>query len=276
MKACLFVIAMWLALVPASAQTTWGVDFYVATSGSDVNDCATPAEACATLHVAAARAAALGPQTGGVQYIHFGAGFYNEGANFNANTNLVSVLGAGSSATFLNNLPGGCGTIIANTGANIALSGMKISGIADPCTNTIYAQLGGVINIGNDIILGPAYGAQLHCEGPGSQVQIWGHPVAMGGGANNFASAVSGCQVGFNPVSGIGMTFNPTQSYPGGLFLVMVGASVYVPHNMTWVGLVSGIAYNANTNGAVWTDGNGCASLPASLPGVTSSGGICQ
>lgn len=271
----LWLLLALLAFQPAAAQT-WGVDFYVAPGGNDTMDCATPGEACATMHIAAARAAASGPQAGGVQHIHISAGYYNEGANFNANTNLVSVEGAGSTLTFLNNLPGGCGTIIANSGANIALSGMKISGVGDPCTNSIYAQLQGIINIRGDIVLGPAYGAQLHCEGPGSQIQIWSKPTAVGGGANNLGSAASGCQIGWNPVPGIGMTFNPTQSYPGGVFLVMVGASVYIPHNMSWTGLVNGQAFVANSNGVVWTDGNGCASLPASLPGVTSSGGVCQ
>jgi len=273
----LFVAAYFLVAlcVSASAQIA-GIDFYVSPTGLDTNDCATPATACAHFSHVALKAAEAGPQPGGMQHIHPAPGGYNEGINFNANTNIVYIDGPGSSLVFLNNLPGGCGTIIANTGANIGLNGLSISGVADPCTNTIYAQLGGVINLGNDVVLGAAYGALLHCEGPGSQIQVWSMLTVKGGGAGNFAAATSSCQVSFNPVPGVGVTFNPTQSFPGGVLFSMVNGSVYIPANMTWVGAVNGPKWVASTNSTIWTDGVGCASLPGNLPGVPSSNGICQ
>ena len=271
----LWLLFVLLAVHPAMAQT-WGTDFYVVSGGSDALDCATPAEACGTIHGAAGKAVAFGRQPGGIQHIHVAAGGYNDSVNFNADVNLVSVEGAGSSITNWNNTPGSCGTVIANTGANIRLSGFDISAVGDPCGSAVYAQLGGVINISSDIVLGLAYKAQLYCEGSGSQVQVWQPIVVRGGGASNLAAAASNCLIEFNPVAGISVTFNPTQSYSGSVLYAMTNASIYLGSTLTWVNAVNGVSFNVSRNATIDTDGNGCSSLPGSLPGVFATNGVCQ
>lgn len=265
----------WLFANSAAAQV-WGVDFYVAPSGSDTMDCSTPAKQCASIHVAAAKAAQAGPQIGAIQRIHVAAGGYNDAVTFTANTNRVDVIGAGSAVTTWNNVPGQCGTVIANTGANISVSHMKIVAVGDPCSSILYAQLGGIINVFEDVFLGLTYGAQIYCEGSGSQVEIWNQIQTVDAGANNFIAVTSGCLVEFNPVPGVGVIFNANPTYHQSVIFAMVGGIVYLGQTITWLGAVNGPSYTAVSNGIIFTAGLGCASLPGSSGGSVSSGGICQ
>lgn len=274
-RLCLTALMAFIAISRPAFSQTWGVDFYVSSGGSDALDCATPGEACASIHAAAAKAAASGPQVGGIQRIHVAAGGYNDAVTFTANTNRVDVIGAGAASTVWNNVPGQCGTVIANTGANISVSNIEIVAEGDPCGSALYAQLGGVINVFGGVFLGPTYQAQIYCEGAGSQVEVWNVIQTVGGGANNFIAATSGCLVEFNPVAGVGVTFNANPTYSGGVVFTMVDGIVYIGHTVRWLGAVNGPSYVASKGGKIETDGNGCASLPGSSPGVENDDGKC-
>lgn len=275
MRYNLFLIAA-LCVLPACARAS---DFYVAPTGVDTGTCTSQSSPCATIGYATKQA--LSSPANGVATIHMGAGGWNEsvavtgsppGSGLTGSNVRLIYDGAGSS-TVWNGQPGLCGTLIANSGADIGIENMTIEAEGDKCQSALFAQLGGIIQVYGGVTFGPAWQQQMHAEGSGSQIEIW-DDLTVSGGINTFMGAISNALIEINPTN-VTVTINNTPSFSGAFLNAAVNGTIYVAHTTKFAGGVNGQSYIASMNGSIFTDGVGCSSLPGS-GGTASSGGVCQ
>src|SRR6185312_10259244 len=132
-----------------------GNSFFVSRTGVDGGDCSNPATPCLTITYAVNQA--LNSFKGNAdQIINIGAGTWNEivnvtGTGLGGGGKLI-FSGAGSGLTSWNGAPGEAGVLIANTGANCAVRRMTMLAEGESDQSIIYAQLGGVHNVFEDMI----------------------------------------------------------------------------------------------------------------------------
>jgi len=123
-----------LALWFLAARAARAGDLYVATTGSDANDCRSPAAACASVQSAIGRAAPG-------DAVHVAAGRYVENPVIDAAGADVRILGEDRATTLLDGSTGSAVVTVA-AGASVALSGLTVTNGSNPSDG------GGVVNRG--------------------------------------------------------------------------------------------------------------------------------
>ena len=226
--------------------------FYVSKSGTDSGSCTQSSSPCLTINYGVSRA--ISSCTGGAQVVvNLGTGVWDETLNVqntspcsgtNGGNSQLVISGNGSSNTLWNGANNQCGTLIANSGANVAIENLEIRGSQNVCQSALYAQLGGLIQVYGGVDFDGVEVAHLYCEGAGSQVQIWNN-YTVSGSYNMYAHADAGgnCLIEWNP-GGIVVTFSGS-----------VTASNY---------------FAASDNGTIFLDG------PTFSPGYSSAGSTCR
>ena len=257
-------------------------NYYVATSGTDSGNCSESTSPCLTINYAVSQAY-LHPANSNSVVINIGSGTFSESVNFQGKipyspttaTNVNIILsGNGPTNTFWNGSTSSCGTLIANSGANVGIRNMTIEGNNNSCQSSLFAQMGGLIQVYQGVYFGPASVTPIHVEGIGSQVQLW-DSFTISANSPGFIGVISGGMVEFNP-TGITVTCEVTPTF-NPLIQAQVLGEVYIGSTTTWSGCSGNTnpAYILSTNSVLFTDGQGCSSIPGAT-GSTSSGGVCQ
>ena len=258
-------------------------NFYVSTAGSDTsNTCQVSTAPCTTISHAVAEAM-LYNMAGTNTVIHLSAGTWNESVNVgslpvgsgnNGEGALIEFDGAGSGSTTWNGGNSQCGTLIANFGADVAIENLTIEGTGASCQSSLYAQLGGQINVYGGVVFGAANQQQMHAENAGSQIELWNSYGISGGAGTSHMGAISNALIEENTPL-ITVTITNTPAFSQGFVNVALNGSVYLQSNITFGGSATGPRYQASANGIVWTNGNTSLTyLPGNAAGTTTSGGL--
>ena len=110
-------------------------------------------------------------------FVSIAEGTYNEtvhayGARLGAgNWPMLTLRGAGKSTIIAGN-GRECATVVANLPGVVSLTQLLLTGTAMDCQSSVFAQLGGIINIYDGVTFGPASQQDVHSESAGSQVQF--------------------------------------------------------------------------------------------------------
>ena len=114
--------------------------------------------------------------TSSTDYISIAAGTYHETVGVYTgrlgpavNWPMITLSGAGPS-TILAGDGKGCATVVANMPGVLNLRNLTLTATANPCQSSIFAQLGGIINVYEGVTFGTANQQDVHSESSGSQV----------------------------------------------------------------------------------------------------------
>lgn len=249
----------------ATAQT---VDsFYVSPTGTDSGFCVASAP-CKTIQYATDQAEANNPACS-VQTIYLTVGKWHESVNVAGHCNQLWYIGAGDS-TIWNGSANSCGTLVVNGGANVVVSNFQIRGTGSSCQSSLYAQVGGIIQIWTGMTFGGASSAQINCENSASTIVAFSDYTIINGASFHIAT-VGGCSVG------IGTITVTIQNGPTFITFISVSDNSVVDLDQTvFSGPVDGTTqYYATRNGVIDTFVGACGNIPGNVPGTTSLGGIC-
>ena len=259
---------------------------YVATTGSDSNECSL-ALPCATLQHALAAGTAMLNTSGESLYITMAPGTYNQSffvngpltgmVNSDPNPNgtnqqagQVVVEGAGSATTTLNG-GGYCGTIISSNYANVAVRALKINGNSNACQSTLFGQMYGTIHLLDDLDFGAATIEHIHLENA-AQIQAWFSYKVSGGALRHITSAQSSMYLHSAYPSG-NISFVGTPSFPYQFAWATQQGTIQWNQNTTWTGTFTGIRYAATAGGNIQTPSTSYTWIPGSVAGYAASGG---
>jgi len=253
-----------------------GNSFFVSKTGVDGGDCSNPSTPCLTITYAVNQA--LNSFRGNAdQIINIGAGTWNEIVNVTGTGlgggGILHFIGAGSGLTSWNGAPGEAGVLIANQGAYIGVHKMTMLGEAEADQSIIYAQLGGIHNIFEDMVFGNCFGSHFFCEGSGSQIEIWSPYTILGGyTATSHATVTSNGLIEWNPTFSTPITVNSGQSYSQPFITATVNGTIYhIGGPFSGSGGYTGPSYSATYNGVI-NNGSG-ANFPGTGTGTTANGG---
>jgi hypothetical protein len=274
-----------LAAMPVAAQTTRDplrfiapVDFYQASGGSDNNKC-TQALPCLTVAHTIAYALTQYDAIGNNLTIHIGAGTINQGiliggpvpggAGVSTNGGSLTLIGAGSGSTIINNT--GCsGTtdgISVGGGAYVRVGSMSVgttcggSGIGVQQNSTVYLADG-------DVKLTAASYAQVF---------VYGHSLFHGntfnlGLSGNATFAFAGSTYGVIQLgSGSTLTLTGTPAYTS--FLDLIDGSMFDPGiGSTITGAATGTKYSLNLNSFIDMEDVALSTIPGNAQGNVANG----
>lgn len=260
---------------PASYTT-----FYVATTGTDTGLCTVSTSPCRTIQYAVS--AALQSNAGGqIQTVQVGAGTFSEdvvvqGKSRNSGSTFTQSLviqGGGSSTTFWQSGNSTqCGVLTANNGANISIQNLKITANgALGCKSALFANLGGYINVFADTVFGSANHSMFQCEEPNSLIEIW-NTFSIAGNAQVMMDAETGCMIQVAP-TGVTIAFASGGVFSSAVFNASA-LGLIVLQNYTVTNSATGKKFVVDMNAVINATG-GCANLPGTVAGTTSSGGQC-
>lgn len=166
-------------------------NYYLATTGSDSNNCLTSGTACFTLaHIASLINASpsLVPIT-----INVAAGSYSAGATFTSGN--ITISGAGSGSTTITDSSNAGGTILVKAPAQVTVTGLYLQNTGGG--SDVWALYGGVATVGSDIILGASTSARLACQDQGSTVYGNSNFTVDGGSSGTAVFLLANCGMRF-------------------------------------------------------------------------------
>jgi hypothetical protein len=265
-----------LVLLSSGAWAQQIVPLYVARGGMDNPMCST-AMPCQTLNGAVAVA-----RTAGCAAINVGPGTWYETLDlvnftncptYNNEASPLIINGSGSGQSYWTGCPTCTGTLIATGKTDVAVQNlyMYATGGSVP-KNILYAQQGGKINVYAGMVFGQSTNQHFHCENVGSAIQLWSDfSVVSGTLTGNLMGASTQCNISAGPLT---ITFGSNLIFGGPLFYAQYGAGLNLSIAAAG-GPVNGKRYQADNLSYIATNGAGCANLPGSSAGTTSTGGWC-
>jgi hypothetical protein len=304
------------AYLAATDIRQWGltsnpINLYVSKSGSDNsggNSCVLSGSPCLTIQQALTKGLKFDVSGGNLAINFQGTGDWAEdvfvtnpltgAANKTAVPNIGTVWpsmlvlnGNGAANTTISGTGATCATIAASNHAIISVENLTLTSSKTACADTLFAQLGGGINVFGGNIFGAsgASGCKMHAENSAYGIQIWENYTLTGNG--NCGYSVGGGASTILISAGVGtITGSPTIAElvfvsSGGVFQTNIanpwGGS---PGTLTGAGFLvaPGGVIETNGLGVVWP-GNGTSYLQGGsyddsgnhlLPAVTSDAGI--
>ena len=258
------------------------------TGASDINDCLAATVTgghgpCATIQHTVN--VAIATNAGGQRdTINLAAGTFTECVNVGAaplnpypfEGPTIIINGAGTISTLWIGCNNQFGVLIVNGPAQVGIQNLEIEATGLSGQSALYAQLGGTIHVFAGMNFLQASNCHLNTENAGSSIQIWNAYQVQGNTTNGgHACATSNSYIEWNPNS-FTITLNTPESYSGAFFQASFGGGLYQDNN-TFAGAATGTKFTATMNGWILSGvAGGCANLPGSVAGSTSTGGQCQ
>jgi hypothetical protein len=270
-----FVLQTGTAPLVTLSSTT---NYYVSTTGSDSNNCTSPATACATVQHVINLIVTSFSMNGATININISDGSYPPFVTLPLNgSGIINIIGDNTTPSGVI-IAAASGEAIVVRGSGYVLSGMTLSS----ASNGSAPHLGIGLRVDGAItttIFNMAFGAAAFAQmeaGFGAAIQMLG---VASGNPTDFINVVGSAPV-FMYVDASGsistgqtnLNLIGTISYSISFALATTGGSISLPFNSI-VGLASGLKYNLSLNGVIQTNGN-CAGYPGSGTSV-SSGGQC-
>jgi hypothetical protein len=164
-------------------------------------------------------------------------------------------------------LSGANAVTVNNTGSNLTISGVTISG----SSNGLVAAAGGRIVVGtNCVFAGSPSGAHMRTNGAGSSIDIQtsgGYSITTGAG-QHFLASPGGSFAGFNNAITLSGTLAfTTFASCDRLGLISMGGCTFTG------GTITGTRYSVASNGVINTAGGGASFFPGSSAGTSTTGG---
>ena len=282
-------IALGLALASlCGAAHAAPVDLYVSKAGKDGGPCRDAAAPCLTIAYALAQGLPIDVAGDNLVVNFQGRGAWNESVMVNgplkgsANSrpipnigtvwpSMVVLNGAGAGSTTISGDPGVCYTVGASNYGVVGVRNLTLTGYAGKCQSTLFAQMGGMINVFGGNVFGAASQAQMHSENAGSSIQLW-EDYTVTGGASSFM-AVGGNALILQSAGTGALVGSPT--FATAFVFGYANGSVQVNTSTPFRGAATGTQFILLSNASIETNGNTDVSLiPGSpLTGFVSSGG---
>lgn len=277
------LLSLFLALftaLPAYAD----VDAYVAKTGTDSGNC--QSSACKTISYTLQQNILMDVD-GGNLVIHIGAGTWNESIAINGPVvngvnnapipsigsvwpSMLVLSGHTSSDTILAGDGNVCYTVASSNYAILGIRNIKLTATALSCQSELFAQMGGMINVFDNVVFGAASASQVHAENSGSSVQFWEN-YTIAGNAQTFAAIGQNALV---LVSGGVGTLTGTPSYSNSFIFAYANGTYQTNINPTFSGSATGPQFILLSNAVIETNGATAQSLiPGNQLGRVSSGG---
>jgi hypothetical protein len=275
-------------------NVTGAITFYVRTTGNDYggsNSCLILADPCLTIAQAMLSSQKFYAANGSLT-INIGAGSFTESVfvnqpltgSFNVagnpnGTNLqpgqLMLSGTGSGSTTITGNATVCGTIVSTNYATVGIRGMTLNGNGNACQSTLFAQIGGTINIYDDIVFGPATVEHIHVENAGSSVQSW-YSYTVSGGAVRHILVGGGGGIYLNNAfpSGV-ITLSGTPAFSDAFVVAAEAGSVQFNTGVSFSGTFTGKRYDVYDNGVIETfPSTSLTWLPGTIAGTARTGGV--
>jgi hypothetical protein len=242
-------VGCWLLQEPRFPLDTmlWGQPapiFHVdADSGTDVggdSSCMLRASPCKTI-AQALRRNYMVPWggTSSSDYISIAPGVYPETVGVYsgrlgpaANWPMITLSGAGLSTVIAGDGKG-CATVVANMPGVLNIRNLTLTATANPCQSSIFAQLGGIINVYEGVTFGDANQQDVHAESSGSEVQFW-KPYTITGNATYHLAPIRGAEITYNPIVGLSVRLSGAR-FSGSFVWGADGGQVYVASTTSFI-----------------------------------------
>lgn len=262
------------------------IDVYVSKAGADTNDCRASAAPCLTVNYALAQGIRFDVGGGNLVVNFQGVGDWAEDVFINGplrgavNTVPIPNIGSvwpsmvlllGNGTTTLSGAGANCATLAASQYAVIGIKNMIVTGFKTGCASPLFAQMGGMIHIFGGNTIGRAGAEQLHCENPGSSIQIWENYTLTGGGVSALAASDHG-EILIS--AGVG-TIIGSPSYTTSFLFARNQGSIQVNIPAPWgaTPVASSSKFQVLSNSVLELGNVTMAQIPGNLPGFVTSGG---
>jgi len=252
-----------LDAISVREQLTGDTTFYVATTGSDSNDCRTGGNACLTVqHV-------IGVIRDTIDLAGYNAtidvenGTYTSGATCSYpfwGSGTVSIVGDTTTPT--NVVFDGAATVSATNNCQIRVRGIQVS----TSGNGIVATNGGRIFVDGNVDF-DAMSGQIHMLASSQGSILVTSSYTISGGADQHAATQLG---GYIQIAGVTVTLSGTPAFT---IFAATRASGMSIHSVTFSGSATGQRYFVSLNGTINTFGAGATYLPGNAAGSGATGG---
>lgn len=242
--------------------------YYVATTGSDSNDCLALITPCLTMQNAANLAQRNVDTAGFDVIVQLADGTYTSGLN--VSRPLVgggSVILTGNVGTPANVIvsPTGANAITASSGSLVVLTGLELrTTTSGGCVQSSgYAQ----VVISASVRFGACVGAQMQADSFGAVVLTSNYTIS-GGSVAHFSGINQGR---ISTSTAITVTLTGTPAFSVTFASASVLSTLYVP-GITFSGAATGVRYSGNLNSVIYTNGGGSSYFPGNSAGAVASG----
>lgn len=243
--------------------------YYVATTGSDSNDCLAIITPCLTMQNAANIAQRNVDTAGFDVIVQLADGTYTSGLNVSrplvGGGSVILTGNVGSPANVIVSPTGAEAITASGSGSVVRLTGLELRTITSGgcIRSTAYAQ----VEISTAVRFGACVGAHMQADSFGA-VLLTSNYTISGGSVAHFSGINQGR---ISTAGGITVTLTGTPAFSVTFASSSVLSTLYVP-GITFSGAATGSRYSGNLNSVIFTNGGGSSYFPGNSAGAVASG----